>query len=85
MGEEDLSSAPVAQFIGYTSRKGRQGAKDAKVKKRVFFCLIIVKLSGFILFNENLSNNNSSPFFLFPLRALRPLRLCERNSNGTAP
>jgi len=63
--------APAAQFIGYSSRKGRQGAKDAKVKKRVFICLIIVKLSGFILFNENLSNNNSSPLLPLPFAPLR--------------
>jgi hypothetical protein len=53
----------------------REKVVEREERGRFVVRWIIVILSRFILFNDNLANNNSSPFSSPP----RPLRLCVRN------
>ena len=56
-------------FSWKISRQGRQGAKNAKGRKKVVVRPIIRDISRFIMFNDNLTNN--TPFFPL-LRVLLP-------------
>ena len=73
-----------AQRTAPVCRRWREGFSPSGGRKEgVVVRRIIVVLSRFILFNENLAYNN--PFFLFPWRSLRLCVLCVKNLRVIAP